>query len=72
MTEAEEQEIKNASDKLLMAGKAMIGKRRATRQECMGELQRRIVNRRKEEQLRSRTKDNPLGNRSWLPEEQEK
>lgn len=46
MTEAEERDIKNAPDKLLMAGKADIGKRRATRQECMEELQRRIVIRR--------------------------
>ena len=49
LTEAEEQEIRNAPDKLLAAGKANIGKRRATRQECMEELQRRIVNRRKEQ-----------------------
>lgn len=47
MTEAEEQAIKNAPDKLLMAGKANIGKRQATKQECMEELQRRIVIRRK-------------------------
>lgn len=46
-TEQEDQLIRNAPDPLLASGKAMIGKRRATHQECVEELQRRIVNRRK-------------------------